>query len=730
MKTARRQNGYSHRGGSQPAVAGLLVLTAFSAFDVAAYRIDDRFASSDGEFGVGISTVKPYNQIHFFLQLTPWLESAVRYTSVTNRGYSATGRERYKDRSVDFKLRLVEEGQYHPAFAIGVQDVGGTGLFSSEYVVSSYHYYDLDFTLGLAWGRLGARGDIRNPLAVFGGDYDKPRALTSSEGAGLAGSGGLSRLFSGDRIGPFGGIEWRALRNLSLKVEYDGNNYQQEGLLNRFDVSFPINAGINYQPFKGVELQLAYERGNTLSAGATLALNFQQFKGVPKLADPVPTPLPKTDRAPVAESVSASGSTAVPRSTQTVTDQAILADSWVLRLREELRGQQIQLAGLSYRPQSGALLIWFQQDKYNVPARAAGRVLRACAALAPEPVESITAISQTAGVETYRLTVRRDDFERVVRHEEPFDSLGIHASIAGPESDSALAGADLIDTTRLPAFDWTMGPSLRQNIGGPDGFILAQLLWRINGELAVTDRLSVAGGVGLNIYNNFDESKQTSNSVLPHVRSDITQYLKHGENGISRLEADYIGSPLASVYARISAGIFEEMYGGVAAELLWRPFGRPWAIGLDMNHVFQRDYDQLVSFRDYNVTTGFIDVYYQLPLYDILAKLSVGRYLAGDKGATLDLSRTFDSGIQAGIFATKTDVSAERFGEGSFDKGIYISIPLDLFAARSSRSRGQAIFRPLTRDGGQRAIDGKSLYPLTADSNPSLIAKEWRDISR
>ena len=31
-----------------------------------------------------------------------------------------------------------------------------------------------------------------------------------------------------------------------------------------------------------------------------------------------------------------------------------------------------------------------------------------------------------------------------------------------------------------------------------------------------------------------------------------------------------------------------------------------------------------------------------------------------------------------GAFATKTDISAYEFGEGSFDKGIYFSIPLDI----------------------------------------------------
>ena len=69
--------------------------------------------------------------------------------------------------------------------------------------------------------------------------------------------------------------------------------------------------------------------------------------------------------------------------------------------------------------------------------------------------------------------------------------------------------------------------------------------------------------------------------------------------------------------------------------------------------------------------------------YDFLggvqAQLLMGKYLAGDKGFTLDLSRRFQNGFTLGVFATKTDLSAEEFGEGSFDKGFYFAIPTDSF---------------------------------------------------
>ena len=68
-----------------------------------------------------------------------------------------------------------------------------------------------------------------------------------------------------------------------------------------------------------------------------------------------------------------------------------------------------------------------------------------------------------------------------------------------------------------------------------------------------------------------------------------------------------------------------------------------------------------------------------------------------------------------GGWATFTDVSAEDFGEGSFDKGIYIKFPLDLFFVESRKDILTASWRPLTRDGGQKLIVGNQLYGVMSN---------------
>ena len=58
-----------------------------------------------------------------------------------------------------------------------------------------------------------------------------------------------------------------------------------------------------------------------------------------------------------------------------------------------------------------------------------------------------------------------------------------------------------------------------------------------------------------------------------------------------------------------------------------------------------------------------------------------------------------------GLWATKTNISAEDFGEGSFDKGLFFKIPLSGFFGANSRSSYTTRLRPIQRDGGQYLED-------------------------
>ena len=715
----------------------------------------------DGDFGLGVSTVRPYNQIHFFAQPLPWLETTFRYTDVTNRLYindpSFSNGQHYKDKSADVKVRLLNEGRYWPSIAMGMQDLGGTGLFGSEYFVGSYHWYDLDFSFGLAWGRLGSGGNIHNPFTVLSSrhfDINRYQENTSSTSAGGT---GINRLFTGATIGPFGGLEWNTpIRGLALRLEYDGNDYQHEGLADNQRQDSPINVGFAYRGVKGVDMGVAFERGNMVMARFAIYTNFQELRGLLKSADPAPVllrPIRSTvvdqlksatasgneaPALPVEASATAAASAEVSPSVAGIAAARVTSTvlpttgpsseerrDFVLKLKEALKQQGFTLIAVDYDDFLKEVHVWLNQDKYRNPARAVGRTARVLGASAPAEVSKFTLVFVDQGMENYRAEVYRDNFDTAARENDPDAAL---SSIVLEGPGSGFSSAEYFDATRVPKLSWDMGPAIRQSVGGPDTFYAGQLYWKVAGAVAVTDNINITSAAGFNIINNFDQIKLQSNSTLPHVRSDIVKYLQQGSDGLINLEADYTWSPYPDWYHRVSLGIFEEMYGGVATELLYRPYGRSWALAFDINRVKQRGYDEMFDFLPYTVTTGHATLYYKPGYYNLLFKLSGGQYLAGDRGGTIDVSREFDSGVRIGIFATKTNISAAQFGEGSFDKGVYIVLPLDLFFAKSTRREAGFTFRPLTRDGGQMVYDGPELYETIRGNQPSDFARGASDL--
>ena len=185
------------------------------------------------------------------------------------------------------------------------------------------------------------------------------------------------------------------------------------------------------------------------------------------------------------------------------------------------------------------------------------------------------------------------------------------------------------------------------------------------------------------------------------------------------------------------------MFAGVGSEVLYRPTNSRWAIGADINFISQRDPDNWFSTysKDYfefgdcsdGITTdcaayvlssgktGFLNIYYQpdFPLLkNTLIKAHIGQFLGQDKGIRLDISKQFDSGIITGVYASFSDLTADEYGEGSFTKGFYISVPFDLMTVKPSRSRAAMAWQPITRDGGQMLGKRYNLFSVTDGRSP------------
>lgn len=664
-----------------------------------------RFAP-EGEFAISSARTFPYLRNALSMQPLPWLEGVLRYTTVLDRPWTDT--QSYKDKGFDVKVRLLEESSAFPQVAVGARDVGGTGLFAGEYLVLSRRYYDLDFSLGLGWGYLGSRGQLRNPLGSLFSSF-KTRTNVVGRGGNLS----TTQYFHGERMSVIGGVTYQTpISGLALKLELDGNNYENDPAGKKIKTQAPINLGLTYAYDNWLDVSLGVERGNAVMAQLVIHGNLHKGTGMPKLDAPPEAIKPRD----LGEAVSAMN--------QSRRDEVTGQNELKLKLANALSAKNFTVNSVEVNELQATVKV--SQKTYRNSARAVGRAARVMANELPPSVEEFRYVNLQNGIETQRVSLLRKDFEKAVQYEGSPEEIATHLRIEGPQSERAVQPVEV--SSAYPSVNWSWSPAMKHQIGGPDSPYFYQLFLRGSAEAQLTRRLSASGAVTFNIHDNLDALKLNSDSVLPHVRSDIKDYLKEGKTSLSQFQLDYLTNLGPDWYGRGSAGIFEEMFGGVSGELLYRPYTKRWAAGLEVNRVRQRAYDQRFSFRNYEVTTGHLDFYYRLPFYNMSAQLSVGQYLAGDRGYTVGVSRQFDSGAVIGAFVTKTNVSAEQFGEGSFDKGFYISVPIDMLSLYSSRGSIGMGWRPLTRDGGQRLNIAKRLYPLVSDSNPDKLLSDWRGI--
>ena len=635
-------------------------------------------------------------------QVTPRISGIFRY-AVLNDFLPDSGT--LYDRSFDIRYRFLDETRHRPAFAIGLRDFGGTGVYGSEYIVATKGVGDrLRVSVGIGWGRLGSYGGFSNPLGILADGF-KTRATSGNN----AGELDFGEWFRGDAAF-FGGIEWRATDRFTFKFEYSSDAYEREADPMGFTHKSPFNAAVSYRFDNGIDLSAAYLYGSEI--GVMLNYTFN----------------PKTPRIP--DGIDDGGPSVVPR-------DVAAARSWGLDLSDDgaspasrasmqaRLAQQLEAEGVilkSFRIEGSRVIVHIRNDRYDAPTQAIGRTARALTSVLPRQVETFVIVPIVASMPVSAITIQRSDLEELA-----FDLDG---------SWKSYARADIAEGSpyRLRREDYVPGayPDMRARFGGylvpsffdPDSPIRIEVGAELAAAYTPRPGIVFSGALRQPIAGNLDDATRTSNSVLPHVRTDIVEYEKESELEVSYLTGEYFFRPGDNLYGRVSVGMLERMYGGISAEVLWKPVEGPLALGGEFNYVRQRDYDVLFDFRDYEVATGHLSAYYDFS-NGFLGQVDAGRYLAGDWGATFSLDREFANGVKIGGFFTLTDVSFDDFGEGSFDKGFRFIVPLSwLTGEPSQRGFGQTI-RPVLRDGGARLSVRNRLYEITRRLHDPELKERW-----
>ncbi|SMH58837.1 YjbH domain-containing protein [Azospirillum agricola] len=641
----------------------------------------------DGTMSGGLTGLGDlHRHVAIAVQALPWLE-------VTARNSVYPGYFGLTEPGLDVKLRLRAEDGDGPALVVGGRDVTGSGLdlpgkgrFAGEYVALSRRWWDFDLSLGLGWGTLGEAGHFRNPLRFLGGRFRRDR-----DPSWWPSVRGPRAWFTGERVALFGGVEWHTpIPDLSLKIETTGDTLRgQRQDQPGFTAGSRYNVGLAYRPFSWVDLGAGFEQGRR--AMLRLSLRF----------DP-------------AEQADRDGRSPPPVGPRPSPETALPADEIVTVARAH------GLPARAARIDDGTATLWLDPaGRSTLPlAREVGHAARLLADLAPPDAERLRIVTGAAGLDGAALTLLRRDLERATRHRGSVDELWRTAGVAptdGPppswrprldfgarvaaEFDLAELGTPLAVRTHTdlllsgePAPGWVLGGGLRINTGD---------------QLALLDTNALP--------------------VAEPVRSDLPRYTLHPVS-VEHLHASWLARPADGLTTRVTVGYPEEMFAGVGAEALYQPLTARWAAGLDLNRVWKRRPSALFAvLPDSDRLTGHASLYWESPGAATTSALRLGRYLGGDWGGTIEVTRRFAGGVALSAQATWTegpDGGQSRFG-GRMDWGMALSVPLNASGWLPVGGTAETAVRTLGRDAGQRLRHPLPLYDTRVPGGFGRLAGTW-----
>ena len=661
-----------------------------------------------GVLSFSYSQWDPYKKLTFYAAPYDWLEVSYQYTDLTNRLYSSvfafSGNQTAKDKGFNFKNMAFEEGDVFPSVSLGMRDVGGTGIFSSEYIVASKRLNLVDLTLGIGWGNLSIN-KYGNPFSIIS-DRFKDRDVD----VGLGGKFNTQSYFSGETA-IFGGLDINLpIRGLNLKIEYDTTNYQTEGLTtgNPFigkSYIIPdsrINYGLTYKLNNFFELSLSHIKGNTTAFTFAYKLNGEKKYPVQRIKR----------QEPIIDNVSA-------------LQVATSLDDRYLYLAALKYFQENNLSIRSLDVDGDTLSVSYAQNKYISYPNSYGAAIEILDKISPKKIENFKLISRNSIFELSEVNVPRNSWKN-------YKKLNQYYLL---ENDLNYGGSYNSGSTHkykpkinYPKHLYNFLISADTYLGGPDRFLIGGVNLKLKSEIIFSDSITFQTNIDYRLTDTFSALEQGSDSLLPKVRTDLLYYYNEGKDyRLRRSQLNFFKPLSKNIYSKISLGYLEDMFGGIGGEVLYRDFKKNWALGIDLYQVKQRDFDGMFDFKDYSTLTGHTTFYYEIPNTKTLLKISGGRYLAKDSGFTVDFSKRFKSGIRVGGFFSLTDISEEEFGEGSFDKGIYIEIPIQsIFGNFNTEIAGFGL-RPTTRDGAAKLYTGFDLWGVTDQGSYYSIKRDIED---
>lgn len=661
--------------------------------------------SPEGTARFTLSRQSTYTHATLGLQLTDRLYLGLRQTS-ESKNFNSETLHLYP--GMDLKLMLYKENRFVPQISVGVQSALGHKRMAGEYLAMSKRYEDFDFTFGLGWGRMGSRLSLLNPILLNSFSHTSRRLDGENPNS-------PKDWFKGD-VGLFGGVEYTTpITGLALKADWNSDGWKAEKTADiNFKAPAPWSVGLSYHPLNWVGTALSYD-GRDMMARVTFTGHASNWKL--DNSPPLPFIAMKGKRPEPAQMID---------NHDTDNEEDDNAHSNSLRTEKSL--------GLTNIFVSDKIIDAHINLDENFPTpEQLGNAARYLSNISGASPEKIIIHLYHNGLKGISLSLNRPDLEQLfLKNQGSVEEIWQNVQFSSHENESPFGQrmSRILSTKPTSKFklDVINDVSLSEEDSG--------LLYRNGVTLSYIENFKrhfiSYQSLRLNLADNLEKLNEYRGVSLFPVRADIDIFT---QNRLMIERSYYMGlATLATdLHASSSIGYLEEMYMGLTGEILYRPFNKNWALGIETALAFKRDpysVSALAPNGDH-ILTGFLNAYYEPFNSGITVRASAGRFLGGDIGGTVSPSNEFLNGLKlsADISASNKSDPDIYGGKTNLLSGIRISLPIGSTPYIPNGSKIIINASPLGRDSSQRLDSRTSLYDITENLSYRHITKHWNNLS-
>lgn len=633
----------------------------------------------EGMGGFVFASVPPYQIYSLYFQLFNRLAISGNYwifKGFEDSLLSPHGFGDYADRAGNISLALLQKTDgfdFLPEIAVGANDFFGSKRFTSYYIVGTKQFLDYCIEATFGWG-----------------------------------SGRISGFFGALAWSPFARCN-PILKNFTLAAEYDANHYNRpqehpEGKTSKY----PINFGVHYTLLDLFQVNVSSIRGEDIAASASIYYNIGQSEGLfKKTGDPLPYTTP-IDSEPLG--LIRKDKLFAQELCYAFTQQGL--DLYTVRVKENK-------------------ILWLKvvNQRYRKEKELRNRIEQILGALTPCNIERVVVVIESMGVCTQQYNYSSEDLRRfhsgrISSYE--FDLVYPMEEVTCPPGiyDSALLFQrkkriwSFLTRPRFNSFFGSAKGKFKYDlslISELDGYLFDQVYYQLLASYSVSSSMK-----------DLADCDRLNPSQLINVHTDMIVYHRSNTFHIEQAYLQRSWNMGSGFFTRLGLGYFESAYGGIALESLYYPVFANWAIGFEVDLLKKRNYSGMGFTDKIRKLNGFcpeevpfpyalqyfLEFYYDYYPLKADVRISVGQFLARDKGIKIETGKDFCNGFRLYFWYTLTNGEDVVNGSRYYDKGFGFSIPLDFFTHKSSKDYVGYSMSAWLRDVGARAWTGKRLHSI------------------